>query len=480
VNYVPFLVSMLLPFVLLLGYRMKGRGAGWFATAVIGVSLAFNAWGAYEYLAKNSGTVYHASYVSYGAVGEIFGVMVDTVSVLIGLVTMVVSFLVVLYAIDYMGEKHAEFSLKDNSGKFYALLGVLIGSTMAFIYGTNLVQYIIALELIALALDDLINAYGNAPLDSTKAYLVLNFAVVLMLAAFFVLGGNQALFKMAGATTSEKHAALMLLTFAAFAMSSQFFFYSWLPKSTKGPVPVSALIHSVSVVSLGILLVLRAIQFMGAYESLFYVLVTFSILMVVMMMLYYPIQSDMKTLIAYSTIGQAAIGFMTLAYAAYGSQIGLQVATYQVINHAFVKALALLTAGAMSYSLGTTDMSRVKGLSKSLPAVSVSWFLSMFGLAGVLPLGMFFSKAYETMTNAHAPGSFSWLLPVLILFEAAILLVVVMVWFRRIFFGTEVAPMPASSPSRLMYLSMLALIIIGTVSPWVTINVIAKIGFMVG
>jgi len=234
------------------------------------------------------------------------------------------------------------------------------------------------------------------------------------------------------------------------------------------------------VVSLGILLMLRFIQFTGAYEGLFYILAVFSVLMVVLMMIYYPIQSDLKTLIAYSTIGQAAIGFMTLAYAAYGSPIGLQVATYQVINHAFVKALAFLTAGAMGYSLGTTNMKRIRGFAKSLPAVSVSWFLAMFGLAGVLPLGMFFSKAYETMTNAHAPGVFSWLLPILILFEAAILMVVVMVWFRRMFFGEEITPHPAVSPTKLMYIAMFVLIIAGTVSPWVTLSLVSKIGFIAG
>ncbi|WP_457752317.1 proton-conducting transporter transmembrane domain-containing protein [Thermococcus sp.] len=479
-NYVPFLVSMLLPFVLLVVWKSESRGVGWFAAAIFGISLAFNAWGAYQYLTEYYGKVMHISYASYGTTGEIFGLIVDEVSVLIGLVTMIVAFLVSLYAIDYMSEKHVETPLEKGRGKFFALLGVLVASTMVFIYGTNLVQFIVALEIIALALDDLINTYGNASYDSLKAYLVLNLAVVLMMGAFFILGSGQALYKLSGAGLSAKHTSLILIAFAAFAMSSQFFFYSWLPKSTKGPAPVSALVHSVSVVSLGILLMLRFIQFTGAYEGLFYILAVFSVLMVVLMMLYYPIQSDLKTLIAYSTIGQAAIGFMTLAYAAYGSPIGLQVATYQVINHAFVKALAFLTAGAMGYSLGTTNMKRIRGFAKSLPAVSVSWFLAMFGLAGVLPLGMFFSKAYETMTNAHAPGVFSWLLPILILFEAAILMVVVMVWFRRMFFGEEITPHPAVSPTELMYIAMFVLIIAGTVSPWVTLSLVSKIGFIAG
>jgi len=480
VYYVPFLISMFLPFVLLAVWKSEGRGAGVFAAVIFGVSLAFNAWGAYQYLTSDLGKTLHVAYLTYGNAGEIFGVIVDEVSVLMGLVTMIVAFLVSLYAIDYMSEKHSANPLKEGKGKFFALLGVLVASTMVFIYGTNLVQFIVFLEIIALALDDLINTYGNASLDSLKAYLVLNLAVVLMIISFFVLGSGQALYKLGSVSESAKHTAFVLIAFAAFAMSSQFFFYSWLPKSTKGPVPVSALIHSVSVVSLGILLMLRFIQFGGKYEDLFYILAVFSVLMVVLMMFYYPIQSDLKTLIAYSTIGQAAIGFMTLAYAAYGSSIGLQVATYQVINHAFVKALAFLTAGAMGYSLGTTNMAKIKGFAKSLPAVSVSWFLAMFGLAGVLPLGMFFSKAYETMTNAHAPGVFSWLLPLLILFEAAILLVVVMVWFRRIFFGPEISPQPAVSPTKLMYFAMLVLIIAGTVSPWITLSVVSKIGFIAG
>ncbi|NPA48156.1 MAG: sodium:proton antiporter [Thermococci archaeon] len=471
------LVSALLPFVLLLGYKLEGRKADGFAIAITGLSLIFNV---AALLVYRMGSVYHYSILSAGNVGEVFGILTDTASVLVGLVTAIVSFLVVVYTADYVVKAHAEFPVEGGKGKFYALLGLLIGSTMTFIYGTNMVQFIVSLELMAIALSWLIDFYGNAPLDAIKSFLVLNIGVVLMLIALAMLGNHQALSGMRWVSAGTKRDVMLLVTFAAFAMSSQFFFYSWLPKSTKGPVPVSAIIHSVSVTAMGVFLLFRIIQYLGPYKHLFYVLVPFSVLMILLMMIYYPIQSDSKTLIAYSTISQAAIGYMTLAYAAYGSSLGLQIATYQVINHAFVKALAFLTVGAMSYSLGTTDMRSIRGLAHTLPAVSTSWFLSFFGLAGVLPLGMFFAKAYESMTNAHAPGIYSWLLPTLILFDAAILFVVVMVWFRRMFFGEAAKPEPVNRPTWPMYASMLALIVIGTVSPWVTIDLVSKIGFMGG
>ncbi len=472
-----FLVSSLLPFLLLLGYRLEGRKADGFAIAVTGTSLAFNA------VASSlcgTGTVNHYSYITVGNIGEVFGVLADTASILVGLVTAIVSFLVVIYTADYLTSHHTEFPVDGGKGKFYALLGILIGSTMIFTYGTNVVQFVVALELMAVALSWLIDFYGNASLDALKAFLVLNIGVVLMLISLALLGGNQALNTMAGVSASVRRDVLILMMFTAFCMSSQFFFYSWLPRSTKGPVPVSAILHSVSVTSMGVFLLFRMIQYMGPYRHLFYVLIPFSVFMIVLMMIYYPIQSDSKTLIAYSTMSQAAIGYMTLAYAAYGSPLGLQIATYQVINHAFVKALAFLATGAMSYAIGTTDMRRVRGLVHSLPAVSTSWFLSLFGLAGVLPLGMFFAKAYESMTNAHAPGIYSWLLPTLILFDAAVLFVVVMVWFRRMFFGKTAVPEPSGRPTWLMYASMLVLIVVGTVSPWITINLVSKIGFMGG
>jgi len=476
VNGEAFLLSVLLPFLLLFIYRLEGRTADTVTATIMGIAFLVNGYGTYEFFRNGAEKVYHYSYASGGNLGEVFGLNVDVASVLMGFVSILTAFLLVLYAADYMSPANREFPLEKGKGKFYALFGLLVGSSMVFIYATNLVQFLVALELMAIALLFLVDFYGNARGKALKGFLVLNLAVLLLLIAVAVLGGSQELAKMGGVDQSTKDTAFALLIFAALAMSSQFFFYSWLPDATAGPVPASAYIHAASIIPLGSFMLFRVIQYMNPGKDEFWLLGLLTVALIILMMIYYPLQRDGKRLIAYSTIAQAGVAYITLAYALLGHVEGLQIAVYQVVNHAFVKALAFMSVGAFAYSLGTTDFSRIRGIRKSLPWASVGWFLSFLGLAGVLPLGLFFSKAFTIMSTRHAEGIASWLFPGTVLFDAAIFLVVVLLWFRKIFFG-EPEPVAETHSSKLMSAVMVVLILIGIVAPWVTLDVVMKIGF---
>lgn len=471
-----FLVSALLPFLLLFIYRLESRVADTLAAVTIGLAFLVNGYGTYEFFRNGAGRVYHYAYTTGGNLGEIFGLNIDVASVLMGFTSILVGFLIVLYAIDYMSPTNRGFPLEKGKGKFYALLGLLMGSSMIFIYSTNLVQFLVALELMSIALLFLVNFYGNAGGKALKGFLVLNLAVFLLLVTVAVLGNSQELARMGGLGQSTKDTAFTLLIFAAFAMSSQFLFYSWLPDSTAGPVPASAYIHAASIVPLGSFMLFRVIQYMNPGNDDFWLLGLLTVALILLMMIYYPLQKDGKRLIAYSTIAQAGVAYITLAYALLGHVEGLQIAVYQVINHAFVKALAFISIGTFAYSLGTTDFSRIRGIRKSLPWAGVGWFLSFLGLAGVLPLGLFFSKAFTIMSTRHIQGVASWLFPGTVLFDAAIFLVVVLLWFKRIFFG-EPEPVAEIRSSKLMDAVMIALILIGIVAPWITLDVVMKIGF---
>lgn len=471
-----FLVSALLPFLLLFIYRLEGRAADTVAAATVGLAFLINGYGTYEFFRDGAEKVYHYAYTSGGNLGEIFGLNIDVASVLMGFTSILVGFLIVLYAADYMSPANREFPLEKGKGKFYALFGLLMGSSMVFIYATNIVQFLVALELMAIALLFLVDFYGNARGKALKGFLVLNLAVFLLLIAVAVLGNSQELAKMGHLGQSTKDTAFTLLLLAALTMSSQLFFYSWLPDATAGPVPALAYVHAASIVPLGSFMLFRVIQYMNPGKDDFWLLGLLTVALIFLMMIYYPLQRDGKRLIAYSTIAQAGVAYITLAYALLGHVEGLQIAVYQVINHAFVKALAFISVGAFAYSLGTTDFSRIRGIRKILPWASVGWFLSFLGLAGVLPLGLFFSKAFTIMSTRHIQGIASWLFPGVVLFDAAIFLVVVLLWFKRIFFG-EPEPAAEICSSKLMGAVMIVLILIGIVAPWVTLDVVMKIGF---
>ena len=476
VNGEVFLASVLLPFLLIILYKLEGRSADTTAAIITGLAFLLNGYGTYEFFRAGEEKVYHYSYATGGNLGEIFGLNVDVASVLMGFTSILVGFLLVLYAADYMGPKNREFPLDVGKGRFYALVGLLMGSSMLFIYATNLIQFLVALELMAIALLYLVNFYGNAKGKGLKAFLVLNLAVFLIIGASAILGSSQELAKMGSVAQSTKDTAFALLIFAALAMSSQFFFYSWLPDATASPVPASAYVHSASIIPLGSFMLFRVIQYMNPGKDDFWLLGLLTVALIVLMMIYYPLQRDGKRLIAYSTMAQAGVAYITLAYALLGHVEGLQIAVYQVVNHAFVKALAFVSVGTFAYSLGTTDFTRIRGVRKSLPWASIGWFLSFLGLAGVLPLGLFFSKAFTIMSTRHAQGIASWLFPGTVLFDAAIFLVVVLLWFNRVFFG-DPEPAPEDHSTKLMIAVMVILILIGIVAPWITLDIVMKIGF---
>ena len=341
---------------------------------------------------------------------------------------------------------------------------------MIFTYSTNLIQFAFSLELMAIGMLYLVDFHGNARLDAIKAFLVLNLGVLLILGAIVILGSKQVLFIM-----PKSNAALLLIMFAGFAMSSQLLFYSWLPDATVSPLPATAYVHSASIVPLGPYMLFRVIQFTKPDDSTFWVLGGLTVALMLLMMIYYPLQRDAKKLIAYSTIAQAGVAYITLAYALLGHVAGIQIAVYQVVNHMVVKTLAFASVGGLAYSMGTTDLGRIRGIRKVLPWTGIAWFLSFFGLAGVLPLGMFFSKAFTIMITKHAKGIASWLFPGIVLIDAAIFLVVVLLWFREFFFNEPTEE--AKTEPKLMVAVMLVLIIIGVLAPWITLDIVMKIGF---
>nr|WP_206205865.1 proton-conducting transporter membrane subunit [Thermococcus sp. Bubb.Bath] len=466
-----FLASALLPFILVLAWKTEGKSADTFASTVLGLSFLINAAGAYEFFTGDTSKVYHTAYVSAGNLGEVFGVTADVASVLMGLFSILIAFLLAVYSAQYFSQSNRTFPMGPGKGRFYGLLGLLTGATMVFIYSTNLVQFAIALEIMAIVMLYLVNFYENAKEDALKAFLVLNLGVLLILGAVAVLGGGQELDKMTANNT-----ALLLVMFASFAMSSQLLFYSWLPDSTASPVPASAYIHSASIVPLGSFMLFRVIQYMKPDDSTFWVLGSLTVALILLMMIYYPLQRDAKKLLAYSTIAQIGVSYITLAYALLGHTVGLQIALYQVVNHAVVKALGFASVGGLAYSLGTTDMKLVKGMRKTVPWTSIAWFLSFLGMTGVLPLGLFFSKAFTVMVTRHAKGIASWLFPGVVLLDAAILLVIVLLWFRESFFGEPNGE--AEKEPALMVAVMVVLILIGIVAPWVTLDIVQKIGFL--
>ncbi|MEB3798165.1 MAG: hypothetical protein G5Z42_05030 [Caldisphaeraceae archaeon] len=458
-------------------FPLKRSVADALSLIISGLSLAFESYGVYMYFSSNQ-VLTIASFYTHKSLGLIFGLTVDSASVIMGLLLTIIAFLIFIYSIQFMKKTQEESSKK---GFLYGWMSIALAASLFAIYSISLIQLIISLEVMAVAFALLVNFYGINKGKGWKLLVIQNLAVILLL---FVLGytHRSSLYLMSFLSPHEKIIAFILMLFAAFTMSSQFFFYSWLPDSTQAPIPVTALIHSVTLVNVGIIFFLRIVQFMELPKFAFNYVWPFTVAMIILMIIYYPLQKDAKKLLAYTTISQAAISYTTISYGILGQQIGLQVGFYQMINHSIIKVIAFLSVGFFIYYLGTSDFEKIKGIRKILPAASVAWFLSFFGLAGILPLGLFFGKMFTIMATMHGIGFTTRLIPLVILLDSGVFLLVVIYWFKDIFFGEPTLIKDLSvilrRPQGLMVASVIVLIILGSVLPWVSLGLAKRIVFI--
>ncbi|MCE4606750.1 MAG: hypothetical protein F7B59_05390 [Desulfurococcales archaeon] len=458
-------------------FALKRKAADALVLIVSGLSLLVDAYGSYKFLVSSK-NIEKIVFYKNNVLGQVFGLTVDTASIVMSLLVTITGFLVFLYSAQYM-EKSPEES--NRKGYLYGWMSIALAASLFSIFSTSLIQTIIGLEVMAVSFSLLVNFYGINKGKGWKLFAVENLAVVLLLIALGYTGKSD-LFLMNSLSSHEKILAFISMLFAAFAMSSQFFFYSWLPDSTQAPIPVSTLLHSVTLVSAGVIFFLRMVQLMKLPTEAFNLVWPFTVTMLVLMIIYYPIQSDAKKLIAYSTISQAAVSYTVISYGILGQQVGIQIGFYQMINHIVVKAIAFLSVGFFIYHLGTSDLRKIKGIRTTMPAASVAWFLSFLGLAGVLPLGLFFGKMFTIMSTMHGVGFTTWLIPSIILIDSGVFFVVVLYWFRDIFFGeiklTEALAKDLAKPAGLMIAVVIVFLVIGSVMPWVSLDMVKRIVFL--
>jgi multicomponent Na+:H+ antiporter subunit A len=221
-------------------------------------------------------------------------------------------------------------------------------------------------------------------------------------------------------------AALILILLGAFTKSAQFPFHFWLPAAMEGPTPVSAFLHSVTMVKAGVYLLMRLAPVLGGTDLWFFALAGAGALTMLCGAWLSFWQNDLKKLLAYSTVN----GLGTLVFC-----IGMQTATALLaavvflVSHAFYKGSLFLTVGVIDHATGTRDRRQLRGLARQLPLIAVAAFLAAGSMAGLPPFIGFIAKeslyeaswyapAYKQMLTAAALGANT------ILFAAVALLVV--------------------------------------------------------
>jgi NADH-quinone oxidoreductase subunit L len=396
------------------GWRvLPGRAAGWIGTAAIGLAFASAIGALVAILDKPvesrelTSTLY--TYAAGASLDVKLGILVDPLSVFMIVVVSGVSALIHLYSVAYLASDRGY-------ARYFAYLNFFVFSMLLLLLAGNFVLLIVGWAFVGFASYALISFWyrrNTATTAGMKAFVINVIGDVgLVFAAFFIfreLGSFDYLTVFAAApqhfSTNQGVviAICLLLLVGAFAKSAQLPLHTWLPDAMEGPTPVSALIHAATMVTAGVYLIGRTFPLfelaptaadISAFIGLATLLFAASCALAV---------TDLKRIIAYSTISQ--IGYMVV-----GVSIGAYAAGFfHLMSHAFFKALLFMSAGSViSAMAGTQDIDRMGGLRKAMPFTAVVMVTGALALAAFPGTSGFFSKD-EILAFAAHRGGFYWI-----------------------------------------------------------------------
>ncbi|MTJ82998.1 MAG: hydrogenase 4 subunit D [Telmatospirillum sp.] len=328
---------------------------------------------------------------------EIFGLTVDSISVLVALAVVAIGFLVAVYSAAYLNEGNREHPHVGRP-RYYAFLLIFIGAMAGLVFSSTITGQLAFFEITGGCSWALIGYYETpkALRSAAKALIITHIASIGLYvgaALLFADTGTFALTAIAQLTPAHKTAILLAILVAAWGKSAQLPMHMWLPDAMEAPTPVSAYLHAASMVKVGVYIFARGLMSAeGVPEVVGWVGAIMAIITLVYGFVMYLPQVDMKRLLAYSTITQLSYIFLGLSLSVFGSELAFKGAIAHIFNHAFAKTLFFLVAGALSYTAGTRMLPSLRGILTRMPLLGVSFVVAALAISGVPPFSGFFSK----------------------------------------------------------------------------------------
>ena len=332
------------------------------------------------------------------------GFYVDALTACLLIVVTTIGMLVHIYSIGYMAHD-------DGKWRFFAYLNLFMFSMLVLVLADNLLLVFAGWELVGLSSYLLIGFWfprRSAAEAAKKAFLVnrdgdMGFALGIM-AVWTQLGtlNLQQVFAKIATVPHEWQIAIALLIFCgAVGKSAQFPLHVWLPDAMEGPTPVSALIHAATMVNAGVYLVARCNPIFGTAPEVMAIVAAIGIFTAILAASIAFTQTDIKRVLAYSTLSQLGYMFAALGVGAWTAAI------FHLMSHGFFKGLLFLGSGSVIHSVdGEQDMRKMGGLAKKIPITYATMLIGSVAIAGVPPLAGFFSKD-EILGGAFKNG-FLW------------------------------------------------------------------------
>ncbi len=331
----------------------------------------------------------------------------DALGLLFSLLITGIGTLIFIYAYYYL-------SPKNSLSKLYLLLMLFMAAMLGISLSNNLLLLLVFWELTSISSFLLVGYWSNyeaAQRGSRMALTITGMGGLAMLGGFILLGqitGTYQIDQILGMSEQiQSHAlfvpTLLLILLGAFTKSAQFPFHFWLPNAMAAPTPVSAYLHSATMVKAGIFLLARLLPiFAGA--ALYHNIVTFVGLFTLCMAAFFAIfKEDLKGLLAYSTISHLGLIVCLLGI---GSPLAVAAAIFHIINHATFKAALFMIAGIIDHESGTRDLRKLSGLWQLLPFTATLTMVTAASMAGVPLTNGFLSKEMfftELLANLSGP-----------------------------------------------------------------------------
>ncbi len=373
--------------------RWNARLSGYLTVASVAVATLLSLWvldSAIQADGARLGFGGH-EWVVVGPLRVDIGLTVDGLTAVMLVVVTSVSTLVQFYSQEYM---------RGDQGysRYYAFMSLFTGSMLGLVLASNMLQLFVFWELVGLCSYLLIGFWFQrdaARRAATKAFLVTRVGDLGLLSAIILIWTqtgeldivNIQELAAAGAIGSAVIAYFAVGMFAGAAgKSAQFPLHVWLPDAMEGPTPVSALIHAATMVVAGVYLVARFFPVFIVSEEAISTVATIGAITAISAALLGIVATDIKRVMAYSTISQ--LGYMMMALGVGG----LAAAIFHLFTHAFFKALLFLGAGSVNHATGTFDMRKMGGLARFMPITFTTMLIAGMALVGVFPLAGFWSK----------------------------------------------------------------------------------------
>jgi len=325
-----------------------------------------------------------------------------------------IGLLIILYARFYLADL-------DPMGQFYTYLLLFQGAMLGIVLSDNILLLLIFWELTSLSSFLLIGYWNHLPegrQGARMALAVTGGGGLCLIAGMLILGGITGSYDLT-VILGQKDLiqasdwylpALILILLGAFTKSAQFPFHFWLPHAMAAPTPVSAYLHSATMVKAGLFLMARLWPVLAGTPEWFWIVATTGLVTMVVAAKIALFKDDMKALLAYSTVSHLGLITMLLGF---GTKAAATVAVFHILNHATFKAALFMTAGIVDHAAHTRDLRHLGGLRTLMPVTFAIALLASLSMAGIPPLNGFLSKEMMLEEAAHTLWLTPWAMGVL-------------------------------------------------------------------